>query len=193
MAVVAYIVVVLLVQFCYTIGTLVGGFTAALLLGWSSVSVRTKIAGQIGGLSGVALAVAFGWGVFRVLQGEGSYTLGPFVASTLPLLGPLWNDFRHWQRVDEARQEMIDEVRATRSEDEVRALEEASRTGHGSSVEGGVLGPVLAAVWFFNNSLAGVLSLVHVSAPTSADGLLPYRIVGLAPGMIDVDPGRTHR
>lgn len=151
MAVVAYIVVVLLVQFCYTIGTLVGGFTAALLLGWSSVSVRTKIAGQIGGLSGVALAVAFGWGVFRVLQGEGSYTLGPFVASTLPLLGPLWNDFRHWQRVDEARQEMIDEVRATRSEDEVRALEEASRTGHGSSVEGGVLGPVLAAVWFFNN------------------------------------------
>jgi hypothetical protein len=126
--VIAYILVVLLVHFVLMGGALLVGFPIVLLLGWTSVSVQTKIAGFVGGIAGVALAVVFGFGLFRLLVGPDSYTAGAFIASTAPLLLPIRTDFLHSQR------------------DKVAGKQTAS----GSGAIGEVAGLVLATAWFFS-------------------------------------------
>ena len=148
--VIAYILVVPLVQFCLMGGVFIVGFPIALLLAWTSVSVRTKIAGFIGGIAGVALAVAFSYGVFRLLVGPDSYTAGAFIASTAPLLLPIRSDFLQSQRVKVARQQLLDTVRESRDEDVVGAMTDDTETAHGSGVIGEVAGLVLATAWFFS-------------------------------------------
>jgi len=93
--VIAYILVVPLVQFCLTAGVLLGGFPVAILLAWSPISLRTKVAGVIGGVTGVVFAVAFGYGIFRFVVGPESFTFGAYLASTVPLFLPIRNDFLH--------------------------------------------------------------------------------------------------
>lgn len=90
--VVAYVLVILLASFCLTAGVWLGGFLIVLSLAWAPVSLRTKVAGFCGGVVGVAAAIAFGYGIFRLLAGPASFSLGPFLASTLPLLVVIWND-----------------------------------------------------------------------------------------------------
>ena len=147
---IAYILVVPLVQFCLTGGVFLVGFPVALLLAWTSVSVRTKISGFIGGVAGVALAVAFGYWVFRLLVGPHSYTTGVFIASTVPLLLPIRSDFLQSQRVKIARQQLLDTVRESRGEDVVGVMTDETETAHGSGVVGEVVGLVLATAWFFS-------------------------------------------
>jgi len=148
--VIAYVLVIFLVQFCLTSGLFLAGFPTALLLLWTSVSLRTTIAGFIGGVAGVALAVAFGYGVFRILVGPDSFTIGAFLASTVPLLIPIWNDSLQAMRVNVARQQMLDELRKTRDEDSVSAVAREAQTTHGSVVVGEIVGLALVAMWFFS-------------------------------------------
>jgi hypothetical protein len=146
---IAYILVVPLVQFCLTAGVSLVGFPIALLLAWTSISLRTKICGFVGGVAGIALAVSFGYGVFRLLVGPDSYTLGVFVASIVPLLVPIRNDCVQSQRVKAARQQLLDTIRESRGEDVARALAGETETSHGSAVVGEIAGLVLAIAWFF--------------------------------------------
>lgn len=148
--VIAYVLVVPLVQFCLTVGVLLGGFPVALLLAWSPISLRTKVAGVVGGAAGVALAVAFGYGVFRLLVGPDSFTVGAFLASTVPLLVPIRRDFLQARRVTIARTQLLDTLRESRDDETVRAMAAETETAHGSAVAGEVAGLVLATVWFFN-------------------------------------------
>jgi hypothetical protein len=112
--------------------------------------LRTKVSGFIGGVVGVALAVAFGYGVFRLLVGPDSYTVGAFIASTVPLLLPIRSDFVQSQRVKAARQQVLDTVRESRGEDVAGALTGETETAHGSGVVGEIAGLVLATAWFFS-------------------------------------------
>lgn len=148
--VIAYILVVLLVQFCLTGGFGLIGFPVALLLAWAPISIRTTVAGIIGGVAGVALAVGFGYGVFRILVGPESFTLGPFLASSVPLLLPIWNDLVQSVRVMTARQQLLDTLRDSRDTHTVNAMANETQTAHGSGVVGEIAGLVLAAVWFFS-------------------------------------------
>jgi hypothetical protein len=148
--VIAYVLVVALVQFCLTGGVWLIGVPVALLLAWAPISFRTTVAGIIGGIAGVALAVAFGYGVFRLLVGAGSFTLGPFLASTVPLLIPIKNDLVQAQHVKEARDQLLDTVRDSRDTDTVNAMATETQTAHGSAVVGEIAGLVLAALWFFS-------------------------------------------
>ena len=147
--IIAYILVVPFVQYCLVAGVWLVGFPIALLLECTSVSIRTKIAGVCGGISGVLLAVAFGHGVFRLVIGPGTFTTGAFLASTLPLLVPIRNDFLQWQRVKEARKKLLRTI-AERHDDQIlKTMTEETCTGHGSSVVGDIAGLTIAVVWFF--------------------------------------------
>lgn len=148
--VVAYILVVPLVQFCLTGGVLLVGFPFAVLFAWAPISLRTKVAGVIGGVAGVALAVAFGYGVFRFVVGPDSFTVGPFLASTVPLLLPVRNDLLQSWRVKAARQQVLESVRESHGNDAVNALAVETETAHGSGVIGEIAGLVLATAWFFS-------------------------------------------
>lgn len=148
--VIAYVLVVPLVQFCLTGGVFLVGFPVALLLAWAPISLRTKVAGVIGGVAGVAFAVAFGYGVFRLVVGPDSFTVGAFLASTVPLLLPIRSDFLQSRRVKAARQQLLETVRESRSDDAVNALAVETETAHGSGIVGEIAGLVLATAWFFN-------------------------------------------
>lgn len=152
MTIVAYIVVIVLVQLCLTIGVLVVGYATALPLAWTPTSIRTAVAGFVGGAAGVALAVAFGYWVFRLLVGEGWYGAGVFAASTVPLLIPMWNDFDHARQVGQARGQMLDKVGETRDAATLDKLRDVSSTGHGGGVVGEVVGIVLAVAWFLTRA-----------------------------------------
>ena len=144
--VIAYILVVPFVQFCLTGGVFLVGFPVAILLAWTSVSLRTKIAGFIGGVAGVVLAVAFGFGVFHLLVGPSSFTIGPFLASTVPLFRPIRNDMLQAKRVKAARQQLLDSL----GENAEGVLTDETQTANGSDVVGEIAGIVLVAVWFFS-------------------------------------------
>lgn len=145
----AYVLVILLGQFVLRtgFGMLVIGFPIALALAWTSVGVRTKISATSAGIAGVALAVAFGYGVFRFLVGPEAFTLGPFLASTLPLLMTIWDDWFQVRRVAVARDELLRGF-AHRGPEVVNLLAEETKFGHGSLVVGEITGLLLAVAWF---------------------------------------------
>ncbi len=148
--VIAYVLVLPLVQFCLTAGVLLGGFSVALLLAWAPLSWRTKVGGLCGGIAGVTLAVAFGYAIFRFVIGSGSFTVGAFLASTLPLLLPIRNDLRNARQVKAARDRMLGTIAESRGEHPAMAFAAEAETAHGSAVVGEIVGLALAAVWFFS-------------------------------------------
>ena len=148
--VIAYVLVVPLVQLCLTGGVFLVGFPVAVLLAWAPISLRTQVSGVIGGVAGVAFAVVFGYGVFRFVVGPESFTVGAFVASTVPLLLPIRSDFLQSRRVKAARKQLFETVRESRGDDVVNALAVETETAHGSGVVGEIAGLVLATAWFFS-------------------------------------------
>lgn len=149
--IIAYVLVVPLVQFCLTAGVLLGGFLVALLLAWAPISLRTNVAGVFGGIGGVTFAVAFGYGVFRFVIGPGSFTIGAFLASTLPLLIPIRNDILQSRRVKAARYQFLETIAKSRGiniDQAAKDMAEETETAHGSNVVGEIVGLALVAVWF---------------------------------------------
>jgi hypothetical protein len=143
----AYALVIPLLQFCLTIGVGIVGLTMAFLLAWVPTSLRTKIAGLLGGAAGIVVAVAYGYAIFRFLLGPGSFTLGPFLASTVPLFLPIRNDYLRARQVAAARGQLLDTV-ARSDADTVKEMARETETAHGSTVAGEIVGLLLAAGWF---------------------------------------------
>lgn len=142
--IIAYLLVISLVQFCLTVGSLVGGFFVALLLPWTSASLRTIIANVCGSIAGVVCAVAFGYGIFRFVVGPDSFTLGVFLASILPLFIPIRNDFLHAKRSQTAFDQIVLPPMTELGNDMARGM----RGGPWSAAIGEVVGLVLAAAWY---------------------------------------------
>ena len=84
--IIAYVLVVPLAPFFLAAGQWLCAIPTAFLLIWASVSLRTKVSGFCSGITGVAVAVMCGYGIFRLVIGPESFTIGAFLASTLPLL-----------------------------------------------------------------------------------------------------------
>ncbi len=105
----AYVVVIPLVQFAYTIGTYVG-----IPLGLWTFVLPVKCGNQarsfVAGFSGIFLAVAYGFIVFRLFLGSQSYSTFPLLATVLPLLIPLQNDYRRYRQMDRTMNEIEEAV-----------------------------------------------------------------------------------
>lgn len=144
-----YVLVIPLSPLAMSIGMIFAGFPIALALAWTSVGLRTKVAGFLGGVGGVAIAVGFGFLIFTWIAGAESYTIGPFLATILPLFYPIVKDFAQAQRVNEAREQMLATFKESRPES-VSAMSDFSKTAHASGALGELLGVALACFWFFN-------------------------------------------
>ena len=149
LTIVAYVLVVFLVQFCLMASWLIS-FPLALLFSWTSVSFRTKVVGFCDGIVGIAFAVTLGYVVFRLLVGPESFTTGVFLASTVPLLLPIRNNFKEFMRHKALRGQFLETIANSRGEKAVSALAEDTKTAHGSVVIGDIVGLALAIVWFFS-------------------------------------------
>lgn len=147
--IIAYVLVVPLAQFFLTAGLWLGGLPVAFLLVWAPISLRTKVAGFCSGIAGVTFAVSCGYGIFRFVIGPGSFTIGAFLASTLPLLLPIQNDLLRSRRVKAARDQLLGTIAESSGEHAAAAMATATETSWGSVVVGEIVGLALVAVWFF--------------------------------------------
>ena len=129
---------------------MISGFPVALALAWTSVSARTKVAGFVAGIGGVAFVVALGNGVFRLLVGPDSFTLGAFLASTVPLMFAFYHDVSDMRKVSTARQEVLEKISETRDQHTVDVMADLTATPHGSSLTGMCVGLASATIWFFS-------------------------------------------
>ena len=136
---IAYLLVVVLSSVALTIGSRLVGTLVALLLAWTSGQVRATIAGLSGGIAGVAAAVTFGYVTFHFMVGPGSFGLGGFLASTIPLAIPIYNDRQHWAQLLAAEGQLPTEARAIAAP--------ITQAAH-FSVLGYVAGLLLALLWF---------------------------------------------
>ena len=136
----AYVLVIFLANVFLTIGSLALGFVVSLLLAWLPDMARAKVAGVLGGVAGVAFAVAGGYYVFSFLPGADSYGLGPFLASALPLLIAVMKDHARASQLGVAEAELPESVRAVAAP--------ATGAAH-FAVLGYVIGLVAAFVWYF--------------------------------------------
>jgi hypothetical protein len=66
------------------------------LRGLPTNALQAVVSGLIARTSGGIASVAFGFGVFALLVGKESFGLWPLCATTLPLMIPLWNDYKLW-------------------------------------------------------------------------------------------------
>ena len=139
--IIAYILVVPIVPFCLTAGVYLGGLPISFLLLWAPMSLRTKISSVCGGIVGVALAIACGYGIFRLLVGPESFTLGPFLASSIPLLIPISNDIAHARRCTAS----LENARPCLA----KSYADGIAPGPWGMVTGEIAGFLLAIVWYF--------------------------------------------
>jgi len=105
--------------------------------------------GVASGFFGVLVAIAFAYGVFRLLAGPGSFSVGPFLASTVPLLVPIRHDWGRARQVQQARAQLLENVAESRDRDTASALAYELGTGHGSAVAGEITGLAVGLLWFF--------------------------------------------
>jgi hypothetical protein len=145
----AFVLVVPLAILCFNIATLIGGFLIALVLAWTSISLRTKIAGFCSSIIGVICAVALGYGIFRIIVGPESYSVWVFIASTVPLIIEIRKDFREYQRYIAAREQMLNAFAKSDGDQIKHLMDKETKSAHGSTVLGEIVGLVLAAIWFF--------------------------------------------
>ena len=138
MTVLAYIIVLPLSQFAWTAGvvvTMILGF----LVAWLPDRVRMPILGLVGGASGVLLSVLFARLIFSWLVGANSFGWGPFLAATVPLSIPIWNDWKKYRELKQLQSEM-----PTR----VQEYAAAPTAAVGSTPVGAIVGVLLSALLF---------------------------------------------
>lgn len=140
--IIAYIFVVPLVSFCLTAGSLLGGILSSFLFIWLPAPLRTRISSIIGGITGVACAIAYGYGIFRLLVGPDSFTTGPFMATTIPLIIPISNDINHARRCSAA----LPGSRHVLSKSDIESIAPAPW----GMVTGEIIGVIIATLWHFS-------------------------------------------
>ena len=136
----AYILVIVLVQFCLTLGVLIIGIPIALCLSWLPASIRAPTNGTLAGIAGVGTAITFGYFVFHFVVGPGSFGIGAFLASTVPLVIPILKDHKHARQLSAAELELPEGAQTIAA-----PTTDAARY----SVVGYILGLVIATIWFF--------------------------------------------
>jgi len=138
--IIAYILVLPLSYLAFRLGTFVATAPIAFALIKASVWVRSTIAGVVAGIGGVVAAVAFGWCVFNLVVGPGTFTIFPFFASVLILTISIQKDVQLAQKQAQTQTEFQTSGKEWLS-NQVGSL--------WSVVVGDVCGLILAAMWFF--------------------------------------------
>ena len=136
--VVAYIIVIILVRFAFSIGGM-----PAILWGlgicWAPERVRCITGGLIDGISSALAAIAFGWLVFRYVAGPLSFGGFALMATILPLYIPIRNDLVKCRKLRKLEKDLSGAVK--------EAIGAAASTYSFSLVMGEVLGLTVGALW----------------------------------------------
>lgn len=134
----AYIIVIVLGQFCFSTGVLLAGLACNFLLATLRDKVRGMISTFIGGLVGSLLVIGFAYLIFRIIVGEHSFGLFPFLAAILTLTIPVLNDLKKYTQLKKLQTEMSSVV---------ADITGPSISSLGSMVLGEIIGVIAGALW----------------------------------------------
>jgi hypothetical protein len=129
---------------------LIGAFSHlgfSFLLSWAPNALRARVAGFLGGFVSAGFSVAIGWWIFNWLQGPDSFTVAPFIISTLPVALAIPGDFKKARSDNHARDELLTGLRQSRTDEELVGIADMTHSPHRSSAFGSILGLILAGVW----------------------------------------------
>lgn len=117
--VLAYVIVIVLGQFAFTLGTFIGGlltlpFNLALDAVFSdnlrATSIRSAVVHFIVGICGSSACVAFSWLMFYLLVGANSFGFFPFLAAIGSMVFPIYNDFSKHREMQKLRSDTEQEM-----------------------------------------------------------------------------------
>jgi hypothetical protein len=132
------VIVIVLGQFCLTTGVLLAGMACSFLLARLPEKVRGLISTFIGGLVGSLLVISFAYLIFRIIVGEHSFGLFPFLAAILSLTVPVLNDLKKYRQLKKLQTEMSSVV---------ADITGPSISGFGAMVLGELSGIIASALW----------------------------------------------
>ena len=136
----AYLVVIPLVQFALTIGIMILGFPIALILAWIPDRFGIPIRAFVAGCAGAVMSICFGFVVFTWLAGAGSFSVFPFLATAIPLVIPIINDYHKYRELKEL---ISDENYPER----VKEYATPDTQARGTAVLGEVVGIIIGGFW----------------------------------------------
>lgn len=135
----AYVLVIPLSFVVSRLGYFLVGAPIAFILIRTSVQFRSTIGGFVSGVGSSIAAVAFGWCVFSLVAGAGSFTILPFLSSVLLLIIVIPRNFRRAQTDTQLKAEFEEKGSSFLSKEMGNAW---------SLYIGEICGLILAA-WFF--------------------------------------------
>jgi hypothetical protein len=135
--VLAYIIVVPLVQFAFSIGSL-PSIPFRLGICWAPKTIRCVIGGLLTGISCALAAVVFGWLVFRYVAGPSSFGTFALAATIIPLYIPIRNDWANYRELREWEENVTDAAREVTSPVGLDSL---------FLIVGAIVGLALGAYW----------------------------------------------
>lgn len=137
--VLAYIIVVVSSQFCLTAGML-AAIPFAFLLAWVPERFGAPLRTFLGGIVASVLTVGFAYLIFKWLVGSDSFGIIPFLAATMPLSIPIYNDYQKGRLLSDTQ----DEAPSAR----VAAIMDIDVSAMKAVVLGEIAGLVVAAILF---------------------------------------------
>ena len=102
--VLAYIIVVVSSQFCLTAGML-AAIPIAFALAWVPDKFGAPLRSLLGGIVGSFLTVGFAYLIFKWLVGSDSFGILPFLAASIPLSIPIYDDYKKGRLLEDAQHE----------------------------------------------------------------------------------------
>lgn len=151
LTILAYAIVIALTNVVCFFGEMAASIPVAFALVWTSQSWRVVFAGIIGGTAGVVLSVVFGYYVFSWLVGPEYYGLGPFLASTLPLLITIWGKMKHFREVQNSRIQLLDTISKNQDDEVVERMADATASPILPNILGALMGLGWAVKWYMDN------------------------------------------
>jgi len=135
----AYVLVIPLSFVASRLAGLIVGVPISFALVWASVQLRSTIAGFFTGVVYSIAAAAFGWFVFSLVVGKGTFTILPFLSSVLILIIIIPRNLRKAQTDAQLKEEF-----------EEKGSLLAKEMGNVWSIfVGEISGLIIAAVWLF--------------------------------------------
>ncbi len=136
--IIAYAIVIILGQFCITIGA-VGGFLLSFIFFWVPDRFRVPVVSLLGGISGTMLGIWLARLIFNKWVIDDSFGVVPFIAVVLSFLVPIYNDYKKMNTLNSKVDEMPERVKSYTG---------TSQLGIKMSVTGEIIGIILGGIIF---------------------------------------------
>jgi len=131
-------------KFLFGILWVIFGLPIAILLAWTSVYIRTLIAGFISTCLGIVTIEASVYYIYKTIFEADVFPIGPFIATLLPIFYFAWNDYNFSKNTADQYVQLLETSESPRV---VELLEKEIPSNYSISA-GYMAGAIIVIVWY---------------------------------------------